>query len=271
MEDIPGIWERAADPASNANSAGANAVATVVVLPERSLPPHRRPFMKRFSIAIATPLLLAVGGWAWAHPMMGEITWNRQISRIVYSHCVSCHRDGGASFPLVEYAQARGAAEAIKRAVLSRSMPPWGAVKGFGALRDEQGLSEAQVEMIVEWVDTGTGRGNNPRALPEQPPRPAAIAPFVAPKDSIAVTGAFRLERAARIAGVFPQDVSPETSAQIVAVLPGGEIAPLVWLYGYREQFAHPFWLENTLNLPAGTVIRGVPEDTTVLLIPRRR
>ena len=121
--------------------------------------------------------------------MMGEITWNRQISRIVYGQCVSCHRDGGTSFPLMDYAQAREAAEAIKSAVLSRSMPPWGAVKGFSELRDEQGLSEAQIEMIVEWVDTGTGRGNNPRALPEPPPSPAPATPFVAPKDSIAVTG----------------------------------------------------------------------------------
>lgn len=202
--------------------------------------------------------------------MMGEITWNRQVSRIVYAHCASCHRKNGTSFSLMEYAQAREAAEAIKRAALSRSMPPWGAVKGFGALHDEQGLSEAQIEMIVEWVDTGTGRGNNPRALPEQPPPAAPIAPFVAPTDSIAVTGDFTLERAARIAGLFPAKMNPEASAKIVAILPSGQIAPLVWLYGYREEFAHPFWLERPLKLPAGTVIRGVPDDASVLLIRRR-
>ena len=224
--------------------------------------------MKLFNIAI-TALLLVANECVWAHPMMGEITWNRQVSRIVYTHCVSCHREDGTSFSLMEYAQARGAAETIKRAVLSRSMPPWGAVKGFGTLRDEQGLSEAQVEMIVEWVDTGTGRGNNPRALPQQPPPAAPIAPFVAPSDSIAVTADFTLERAARIAGVFPTKISPEASAKIVAVLPSGEIVPLVWLYEYREEFAHPFWLEHPLKLPAGTVIRGVPDNASVLLIRR--
>jgi len=225
--------------------------------------------MKLSSISIAIALLL-VGGWAWTHPMMGEITWNRQISRIVYARCVSCHREEGTSFSLMEYGQARGAAEAIKRAVLSRTMPPWGAVKGFGDLRDEQGLSEAQVEMLVDWVDTGTGRGNNPRALPEQPPRPTPVPPFVAPKDSIAVTGEVKLERAARIAGVFPQTIRPEASAKVVAMLPNGEIAPLVWLFGYREQFAHPFWFKNTLDLPAGTVISGVPDDAKVLLLRRQ-
>jgi len=171
----------------------------------------------------------------------------------------------------MEYAQARNAAEAIKQAVLSRSMPPWGAVKGFGALRDEQGLSEAQIEMIVEWVDTGTGRGNNPRALPEQPPPHTPAAPFVAPQGSIAVKSELTLERAARITGVFPEKVRPDTTAKIVAVLPSGQTVPLVWLYGYREEFAHPFWFEKTLSLPAGTVISGVPQDASVLLLPHRR
>ena len=203
--------------------------------------------------------------------MMGEITWNRQVSRIVYANCASCHREGGTAFSIMEYAEARGAAEAIKRSVLSRSMPPWGAVKGFGALRDEQALSEAQIEMIVDWVDTGTGRGNNPRALPEQPPRPARVAPFVAPKNSIAVRGELTLSRSVRVSGLFPQHISPETSAKVVAALPSGEIVPLVWLYGYRQELPHAFWLENALELPAGTVIRGVPADATVLLVAQRR
>jgi hypothetical protein len=109
----------------------------------------------------------------------------------------------------MEYTRARGAAEAIKRAVLSRSMPPWGAVKGFGNLRDEQGLSEAQIEMIVEWVDTGTERGNNTRALPEQSRRATPIPPFTPPKGSTAVQGELKLERAARVAGAFPERISP--------------------------------------------------------------
>lgn len=44
-----------------------------------------------------------------------------------------------------------------------------------------------------------------------------------------------------------------------------------MWLYEYREEYAHPLWLKNALVLPAGTVIRGVPEDASVLLIPKAR
>lgn len=226
--------------------------------------------MKSARIVISTGLLLA-GGWVCAHPMMGAITWNRQISRIVYAHCVSCHRDGGTSFSLLEYAEARAMAPAIKRAVLERTMPPWGAVKGFGSLRDDHGLSESQIEMIVEWVDTGTGRGNNPRALPERPPPPDAALPFEPPADAVAISGEVVLDRRVRLAGVWPKTVAADASLRIVAARPDGAIEPLVWLHEYREQFAHAFWLAEPLELPAGTVIRGVPRDATVLLLPADR
>lgn len=203
--------------------------------------------------------------------MMGAITWNRQISRIVYAHCASCHRDGGSAFSLLEYAEARQAADAIKRTVLARTMPPWGAVPGFGALRDEQGLSEAEIEMIVDWVDTGTGRGNNPRALPDRPEPPAAARPFEPPRNALAVSGELTLQRGQRIAGLFPRGVKPGDSLRVVAALPDGSALPLVWLYEYSDDYPHPFWLERPLALPAGTVIRGVPDDATVYLLPSRR
>ena len=215
--------------------------------------------------------LLLGAAYAFAHPMMGAITWNRQISRIVYAHCVSCHREGGTSFSLLEYAEARERASAIKRAVLERTMPPWGAVKGFADLRDDPSLSEAQIEMIVEWVDTGTGRGNNPRAAPERPTAPSSERPFEPPADAVTISGELTLDQPMRLAGVLPKTVVADASLRIVAVQPNGATDPLVWLYEYREQFTHPFWLEKPLDLPAGTVISGVPRDATVLLLPGSR
>ena len=37
----------------------------------------------------------------------------------------------------------------IKEAVLSRRMPPWGAVKGFGEFRNDQGLTQVELELII--------------------------------------------------------------------------------------------------------------------------
>ena len=79
---------------------------------------------------------MAAGELLRAHdPNGAPITWNREISRIVYERCASCHREGGTSFSLMTYQEAQPQAPAIKDAVLSRRMPPWGAVKGFGASR----------------------------------------------------------------------------------------------------------------------------------------
>src|SRR5260370_16822434 len=35
-----------------------------------------------------------------------KITWSREVSRIAYQHCASCHHDGGSSFSLMTYDEA---------------------------------------------------------------------------------------------------------------------------------------------------------------------
>ena len=32
------------------------------------------------------------------------VTWNREISRLVYGKCASCHRPGGTAFSMMTYA-----------------------------------------------------------------------------------------------------------------------------------------------------------------------
>ncbi len=46
------------------------------------------------------------------------ITFDREIVRIIYTRCASCHHDGGSAFPLMTYEQARPWAVAIKDEVL---------------------------------------------------------------------------------------------------------------------------------------------------------
>ena len=103
--------------------------------------------------------LLGVCIESQAHNVGNAITWNREISRIVYERCASCHREGGSAFSLMRFQEVQPRAVAIKEAVLSRTMPPWGAVKGFGDFRNDQGLSQAELELITDWIDSDTPRG----------------------------------------------------------------------------------------------------------------
>src|SRR5215831_16635136 len=82
-------------------------------------------------------------------PITTKLTWSREISRIIYNRCVGCHREGGsAPMPLVTYQQARPWAKGIKEQVLSRRMPPWGAVKGFGDFSNDRALSQEEMNLI---------------------------------------------------------------------------------------------------------------------------
>ena len=73
-----------------------------------------------------------------AHDVIStKLTWSREVSRIIYKRCASCHHEGGSAFSLMTYEEARPWAKAIKEEVLERRMPPFGAVKGFGDFRDD--------------------------------------------------------------------------------------------------------------------------------------
>ena len=165
------------------------------------------------------------------------------------------------------YQEAQPRATAIKDSVLSRRMPPWGAVKGFGDFRNDQGLTQEQIALITDWVEGGVVKGNNPNALPPQPKFDKPVQ-FRVPKRGILVSGVLKLNQTVTLDGVLPRHVSQGTSMQIVAALPDGGVEPLLWLYEYQDSHRHPFLFRRPLELPAGTVIRGVPPNATVLLIP---
>jgi mono/diheme cytochrome c family protein len=97
------------------------------------------------------------------------VTWNREISRLVYDKCASCHRPGGTAFSMMTYQDVQPRLVEIKAAVLNRRMPPWGAIKGFGDFKNEQALTQEQIELIVDWIQNDGPRGNNRRALPAEP------------------------------------------------------------------------------------------------------
>jgi hypothetical protein len=217
--------------------------------------------------AIITGLILCTAASAPAHDIITTaITWDREISRIVYQRCAACHRNGGQAFSLMTYAEARPWAVAIKEEVLERQMPPWGAVKGFGDFRNDQGLTPEQLELITSWVGGGVPEGEAKDLAPD--PKFDQPAPESSSHGSIAVSGEFQLPKDFSLDGVLPKAVSEDAAFQITAEMPDGSIEPLLWFEHYSAKFAHPFLYRNSIELPAGTKIHGVPPGSTVLLLP---
>jgi hypothetical protein len=200
-----------------------------------------------------------------AHGVGGTPTWNREISRLIYQRCASCHHPGGSAFSLMTYQDAQPRANDIKDAVLSRRMPPWGAVKGFGSFRNDLSLSQEQIETVSRRVDGGIRRGNNPRQAPAQPS--FAPVPSHDPVARVRVSGPFALDKPIVLEGLLPERVPEGQSLRIVAALPDGSVQPLVWLHDFESRYSHPFLFRTTLHLPAGTIIHGVPSSASIGLL----
>src|SRR5688572_4326508 len=188
--------------------------------------------------------MLLAGAIASASPhdvITTSITWNREITRIVFDRCASCHNEKGTAFSLMTYAEARPWAVAIKEEVLSRRMPPWGAVKGFGEFRSDQGLTQEQLEIITAWVEGGVPEGD-PKDLP---PKPKLAKPSTtgARRNQIVVSGELTLTKPFKLDGLIPQEVPAGVQLKIVAKLPDGSIEPLLWLYEYKASHKHAFLL----------------------------
>lgn len=89
-----------------------------------------------------------------------SVLFDREIVRILDSHCVMCHMAGGPASAIETWQQAWLARDAIHDSVLARHMPPWPAVDGYGEFRNANRLTLREKRFIVSWVE-GLGPRNN--------------------------------------------------------------------------------------------------------------
>ncbi len=211
--------------------------------------------------------LLAVVLWPAlsAHDIITtNLTYTRDISRIFSQRCASCHSEN-ASIPLTNYEDTRPWAVAIKEQVLARTMPPWGAVKGFGDLAPDGALSQEEIMIISAWVIGGAPKGD-PQLLQTKSSGPLVpAAPAAASDDGPKVGSRLSLKTPIRLAGIRPLTDTLVPSTRITAVLPDGRQQPLVWLYKYDPHYAHSFTFRTALDLPARTIIQSSAPLTFVL------
>lgn len=112
---------------------------------------------------------LRVSARAAQNPLASVPTFNRHVAPILFANCVTCHRpDGIAPFSVMTYDDAQPYAEEIKVRVRERSMPPWYADPQYGQFKNARGLTQAQIDTIVAWVDGGAPQGTG---APPAPPR----------------------------------------------------------------------------------------------------
>jgi mono/diheme cytochrome c family protein len=192
--------------------------------------------MKTLLVAV-----LALAPLACAHDISSQVTWAREISRLLARHCASCHRAGGSAFPLAAYAQAQTHAKDIAKSVLERRMPPFGAVRGFGDLRDDQSLTQEQIELVLHWTQAGAPEGDPTRAPKSAPKSPQTGTPLQTGTEWLSDR---KLAAAATFVAIRAQSL-PADSIRIVAERPDGSVEPLIWFYRYDPKFARTYYFRK--------------------------
>jgi hypothetical protein len=97
-----------------------------------------------------------------------NVTFTKDIVPILQEKCQVCHQpDSIAPMSLLTYQDAKKYAARIKTRVQNRVMPPWHIDKTIGIreFKNDRSLSDAQINMIVKWVDAGSPEGD-PKDLP---------------------------------------------------------------------------------------------------------
>ena len=88
-------------------------------------------------------------------------TFYKDVLPILQNKCQGCHRPGEAApMSFLTYEATRPFAAAIRQAVITRKMPPWGADSAHGKFANDPTLTDAEKNTFLAWVDAKAPAGN---------------------------------------------------------------------------------------------------------------
>ncbi|EDM25558.1 hypothetical protein LNTAR_08046 [Lentisphaera araneosa HTCC2155] len=89
-----------------------------------------------------------------------EITYHKDVARILQNKCQQCHREGGVGpFKLMSYSQAKRRGKMIDYVLTKGLMPPWFAEEGGPWLHNFD-LSPREKETLLNWLKSGSPEGD---------------------------------------------------------------------------------------------------------------
>jgi hypothetical protein len=175
--------------------------------------------------------------------------------------------------PLTTYEEVRPWARAIKEEVLTRRMPRWHVVRGYGDFKNDPTLSPFEIGLIAAWADGGA-----PKAAPGKPAT-AAAAPPASPAQAAPAFDDADVRRVdlpcsagalpgGRLLGLKPV-LKPGGSLRMTLRMPDGLEEPVLWLRNFDPKFPETYWLRNPLRITSTVRMSAefdVPCRITVLM-----
>src|ERR1041385_7317979 len=120
----------------------------------------RRGLGPRLLLLIFLPFLLAACQ-SKTESIKTNPTFAEDIAPIIFKNCAPCHRPGEAGpFPLLTYDDVLKKAKTIAAVTEARYMPPWPADPSYSHFRDERVLTDAEIQLIQNWVMKGSPAGD---------------------------------------------------------------------------------------------------------------
>lgn len=120
----------------------------------------RRTFFPTLGLAGVVVIAATLQWPAYSHTRITtNIIYKKEIAQIFQRKCFQCHSDNNLSMSLTTYEVARPWARAIREEVVARTMPPWGAVTGFGHFANDVSLTQREIDIILSWADGGAPSG----------------------------------------------------------------------------------------------------------------
>ena len=96
-----------------------------------------------------------------------EVTFCKQVSRILNQHCVECHRPGEIGpFSLTDYDEITGWGDTILDTIDSGRMPPWNANPAHGQFRNSRLMPDSDKQTLRDWVKAGMPYGEKSELPP---------------------------------------------------------------------------------------------------------
>jgi mono/diheme cytochrome c family protein len=99
----------------------------------------------------------------------GEVTYAKQVSRILQKHCQECHRPGEIGpFSLLTYDDAKKRAGRIRSAIVEERMPPWHADPRHGKFLNDRRMSSEERDTLLAWIAKDCPEGDAKDLPPER-------------------------------------------------------------------------------------------------------
>lgn len=115
--------------------------------------------MLRLSLVTSLAVTVTAASLFAADPP-GTITFHHDVLPILAKDCQGCHRPGQiAPISFLTYATTRPWAQQIKVVVSKKKMPPAVSNPHYPVLTSNEGLTQAEIDILVKWVDSGAPEG----------------------------------------------------------------------------------------------------------------